>query len=101
MSAPENFDFTLERISTLIPDSDNVDYLLEISWLYDRIVRGGSNEPVIDLAFELVLPLNFVGECVSNAMECGLLSAPKRGSNGGLISNKSLKLLKQVGKHRS
>jgi hypothetical protein len=55
---------------------------------------------VIDLAYELVLPEEFVGECVSTAMENGLLTNPKRGSFGGTITPKALKMLKQVGKHR-
>ncbi len=84
----------------MTPDSDDWDYLLEISWLYDRIVKSGSQIPVIDLAYELVLPEEFVGECVSTAMENGLLTNPKRGSFGGTITSKALKMLKQVGKHR-
>ena len=66
-------DFSLERIRTLEPDSDDERYLLEISWLYHRIVLTGSQIPVIDLAYELVLPEDFIGECVSTAMELGLL----------------------------
>jgi hypothetical protein len=71
-------DFSLERIRTLEPDSDDERYLLEISWLYHRIVLTGSQIPVIDLAYELVLPEDFIGECVSTAMELGLLTNPKR-----------------------
>jgi hypothetical protein len=48
-------DFALERARSMTPDSDDWDYLLEISWLYDRIVKSGSQIPVIDLAYELVL----------------------------------------------
>jgi hypothetical protein len=54
---------------------------------------------VIDLAYELVLAEEFVGECVSTAMENRLLTNPKRGSFGGKITPKALKMLKQVGKH--
>ena len=93
-------DFALERARSMTPDSDDRDYLLEISWLYDRIVKSGSQIPVIDLAYELVLAEEFVGECVSTAMENGLLTNPKRGSFGGTITPKALKMLKQVGKHR-
>ena len=75
-------------------------YLLEISWRYDRIVKSGSHTPVIDLAYELVLAEEFVGECVSTAMENGLLTNPKRGSFGGTITPKALRMLKQAGKHR-
>ncbi len=73
-------------------------YRLEISWLYERIVKSGSHIPVIDLAYELVLSEEFVGECVSTVMENGLLTNPKRGSFGGTITPKALKMLKQVGK---
>ena len=79
-------DFALERIRALEPDSDDEQYLLEISWLYNRIVLSGSQIPVIDLAYELVLPEEFIGECVSTAMELGLLTNPKRGPFGGTIS---------------
>ncbi len=84
-------DFSLERARALKPDVDDEEYLLEIAFLYDRIVQSGSKVPVIDLAYELVLPLEFVGDCVCNAMEIGFLSAPKRGSFGGLITPKALK----------
>ncbi len=53
---------------------------------------------MIDLAYELVLTEEFVGEYVSIAMENGLLTNPKRGSFGGTITPKALKILKQVGK---
>ena len=56
---------------------------------------------MIDLAYELALPESFVGDCVSNAMHFGLIKTPQKGSNGGLISQKALKKLKQVGKHKS
>ncbi len=80
------------------PDSNDWDYLLEISWLYEGIVKSGSQIPVIDLAYELVLAEEFVGECVSTAMENGLLTNPKRGTFGGTITPKALRMLKQVGK---
>ena len=98
MTKPKNFDFALERIKSLVPDSSSEVFLLEISWLYNRIVQTGSVEPVIDLAYELVMPKDFVGECVSTAMELGLIKIPKKDSNGGLISQKALRKLKQIGK---
>jgi hypothetical protein len=93
-------DFSLERIRTLEPDSDDEQYLLEISWLYNRIVLTGSQIPVIDLAYELVLSEEFVGECVTYSMELGFLSNPKRGTFGGFITPKALRKLKQVGRLR-
>jgi len=93
-------DFALERARSMTPDSDDWDYLLEISWLYDRIVKSGSQIPVIDLAYELVLAEDFVGECVTTAMDEGLLTNPKRGTFGGKITPKALRRLKQVGKQQ-
>ena len=90
-------DFALERARLMTPDCEDWDYLLEIYWLYDRIVKSGSQIPVIDLAYELVLSVDIVGYCVSTAMENGLLTNPKRGSFGGTITKKALKMLNQSG----
>jgi hypothetical protein len=92
-------DFALERARNLAPDSDSDEYLLEIAWLYNRLVLTGSQIPVIDLAYELVLPEEFIGECVSTAMEIGFLTPPKRGTFGGKITQEALRELRQVGKH--
>ncbi len=54
-------DFSLERARAMQPDIDDEAYLLEIAWLYNRIVLTGSEIPVIDLSYELVLPQDFVG----------------------------------------
>jgi len=89
----EPMDFALERIRLLKPDSSDPRYLLEIAWLYDRIVQAGSKEPVIDLSYELVLPLEFVAECVRRAMDARLIKLPARKSNGGIISVKALRRL--------
>lgn len=78
------------------PDIENEAYLLEIAWLYNRIVLSGSTVPVIDLAYELVMPVEFVGACVSTAMEIGYIKLPARGSNGGVISKRALRKLKQI-----
>ena len=91
-------DFALERARSLAPDSDSDEYLLEIAWLYNRVVLTGSQLPVIDLAYELVLTEEFIGECVSTAMEIGFLTTPKRGTFGGKITPKALRELRQVGK---
>jgi len=94
-----SLDFALERIRGLEPDADSEEYLIEIAWLYDRIVRSGSTVPVIDLSYELVMPIDFVADCVSTAMDMRFIYLPKKGSNGGLISQKALRRLKQVGNH--
>ena len=91
-------DFALERARTLTPDSDSEEYLLEIAWLYNRVVLTGSQIPVIDLAYELVLPEEFIGECVSTAMEIDFLTTPKRGTFGGKMTSKALRRLGQAGK---
>ena len=93
-------DFALERARTLAPDCNDEQYLLEIAWLYNRVVLTGSQIPVIDLAYELVLPEEFIGECVSTAMEIGFLATPKRGTFGGKITPKALRKLRQVGKYK-
>jgi len=86
-------DFALERIRGLKPDSQSIEYLLEIAWLYDRIVQAGSQEPVIDLSYELVLPIEFVAECVRKAMDMRLIKIPAKRSNGGRISLQALRKL--------
>ena len=75
-------DFSLERIRTLESDSDDEQYLLEISWLYNRIVLTGSQIPVIELAYELFLSKEFIRECVTYSIELGFRTNPKRGTFG-------------------
>jgi hypothetical protein len=60
----------------------------------------GSQIPVIDLAYELVLSKEFVGECVTYSMELGFLTNPKPGTFGGCITPEALLELKQVGRQR-
>ena len=43
-------DLALERARTLTPDSDSEQYLLEIAWLYNRVVLTGSQIPVIEFS---------------------------------------------------
>ena len=93
-------DFALERARTLAPDCNDEQYLLEISWLYNRPVLTGTQTPILDLAYELVLSQDFIGECVTTAMDLGLITNPKRGTFGGKITPKALRKLKQVGKHK-
>ena len=92
----QKIDFALERIRSLTPNDEDEAYLLEIAWLYNRIVLSGSQIPVIDLAYELVMPVEFVGSCVSTAMEIGYIKLPAKGSNGGVISKKALRKIKQL-----
>ena len=96
MGNSKGFDFALERIRSMVADVEDDAYLLEIAWLYNRIVLSGSTEPVIDLSYELVMPKEFVGLCVSTAMDSGFIKLPAKGSNGGVISKKALRKLKQL-----
>jgi len=97
----EPIDFALTRIESLRPDSSDPEYLLEIAWLYDRIVQAGSKEPVVDLSYELVLPLEFVAECVRRSMDARLIKLPAKRSNGGRISVKALRRLKLIERQNS
>ena len=55
-------DFSLERIRTLEPDSDDEQYLLEISWLYNRIVVQRWALFCDDISF-LVIPERILPTC--------------------------------------
>jgi len=94
-----NLDFALMRARALTPNQESEEYLLEIAYLYDRIVRAGSLSPVHDLSLELVQPFDFIADCVSSAMHHRYLKNPVRGSNGGEISQIALRKLKLRGKH--
>ena len=71
------------------------EFLAEVAYLYDQIVRTGTHEPVIEMGMKLMISFEFVGEAVSLAMEERYLTAPKRGTWGGEITNKALKVLGQ------
>jgi|UniRef100_UPI00404B88CE hypothetical protein len=96
----EFFDFSLERAKMLYPDLYNDDLILEISFLYDRTVKAGSQVPVMDLAKELDWAPEEVGEVVLTAMDYKYLTNPKRGVVGATITNKALRKLKLFGKHK-
>ena len=96
----EFFDFSIERTKMLYPDLDNDELILEIAFLYDRKVKEGSQIPIIDLAKELDWAPEEVGEVVLHAMDCKYLTNPKRGVIGATITNKALRKLKLVGKHK-
>ena len=95
-----NIDFALERIRSLKPDPNDEAFLLEIAWLYNRVIQSGSMVPVIDLSYELVWPKHFVAECVRNAFECGFIVFSRNESKRAKISQKALRKLRQVGKQR-
>ena len=82
------------------PDPNDEAFLLEIAWLYNRVIQSGSMVPVIDLSYELVWPKDFVAECVRNAFECGFIVFSRNESERAKISQKALRKLRQVGKQR-
>jgi len=96
----EFFDFSIERAKMLYPDLDNDALVLEIAFLYDRTVKEGSQTPVIDLAKKLDWAPEEVGEVVLHAMDYKYLTNPKPGVIGATITNKALRKLKLVGKHK-
>ena len=71
-------------------------FLAEIAFLYDHIVKTGTQEPIIDMGMKLMIPFEQVGEMVSYAMEDGYIAAPKQGTWGGTTTQKSLSILGQV-----
>lgn len=59
------------------------------------MVKTGTHEPVIEMGMKLMIPFESVGEAVALAMEEKYLTAPKKGSWGGELTNKSRKVLGQ------
>ncbi len=92
----DSIDFTVARIKSMWGARVTPEFLAEIAFLYDHIVRTGTKEPVIDLGMKLMIPFEQVGEIVAHAIEEGFISAPKRGTWGGTITKKSLKILGQI-----
>jgi hypothetical protein len=76
--------------------SHTPEFLAEVAFLYDDIVKTGTREPIIDMGIRLFTPFEHVGEMVAYAMENGYIAAPKRGTWGGTITQKSLQILGQV-----
>jgi hypothetical protein len=71
------------------------EFLAEIAYLYDQIVRTGTHEPIIDMGMKLIISFEFVGDAVSDAMEARFITSPKKGTWGGEITNKARKVLGQ------
>jgi hypothetical protein len=91
-----HIEFSVSRIIQLWDnDWDDPKFLAEIAYLYDQMVQTGTHEPVIEVGMKLMIPFIEVGNAVSYAMEKGYISAPKKGMFGGVITNKSRKVLGQ------
>ena len=75
------------------PSSEESEFLAEIAYLYDAVVKTGTREPIIDVGMKLMIPVEKVSEAVSTSMAWGFIAGPKRGTWGGEITNKAHKYL--------
>ena len=92
----DHIEFSVSRLRILWGGNwDQPEFLAEVAYLYDQIVRTGTHEPIIDMGMKLIIPFEEVGEAVSNAMAWRYITAPKRGTFGGEITNKARKVLGQ------
>ena len=91
-----HIEFSVSRLRQIWDmDRDQPEFLAEIAYLYDQIVQTDTHEPIIEMGMKLMIPFEEVGAAVSNAMDWKYLTEPKRGSNGGAITNKARKVLGQ------
>ena len=92
----DSIHFCIARIQQLHVDAWHTpEYLAEVAFLYDHIVKTGTHEPIIDMGMKLIFPFAQVGDMVETAMSLGYISAPKKGTWGGTITKKSLRILGQ------
>ncbi len=92
----DHIEFSVSRLRILWGgDWDQPEFLAEVAYLYDQIVRTGTHEPIIDMGMKLIIPFEEVGEAVSNAMAWRYLTAPKPGTWGGAMTNKARRELGQ------
>jgi hypothetical protein len=92
----DHIEFSISRLRILWDsDWDDPQFFAEVAYLYDQIVRTGTQEPIIDMGMKLLIPFEEVGHAVSCAMEACYITAPKRGTWGGEITDKAKKVLKQ------
>jgi hypothetical protein len=91
-----HIEFSVSRLRILWGgDWDQPEFLAEVAYLYDQIVRTGTHEPIIDMGMKLIIPFEEVGNAVTNAMAWRYLTAPKPGTWGGEITNKARRELGQ------
>lgn len=76
-------------------DCEDPEFFAEVAYLYDQMVQTGTKEPIIDMGMKLIIPFAEVGHVVSQAMEARYITAPKRGSFGGSMTNKARRVLGQ------
>jgi hypothetical protein len=92
----DSIQFSVTRIRLLLDRQETPEFLAEIAFLYDHIVKTGTHEPIIELGMKLIIPFEQVGQMVETAMQYGYIAAPKRGTWGGTITRKALKVLGQL-----
>jgi hypothetical protein len=92
----KHIEFSVSRLRQIWDmDRDQPEFLAEVAYLYDQIVQTGTHEPIIEMGMKLMIPFEEVGTAVSNAMDWKYITAPKRGTFGGTITNKARKVLGQ------
>ena len=92
----DHIEFSIARLRILWDvDREDPEFFAEVAYLYDQIVKTGTHEPIIDMGMKLMIPFAEVGHVVSQAMEALYITAPKRGSFGGAMTNKARKVLGQ------
>ena len=79
----DSIEFSVIRIRNFWGSRATPEFLAEIAFLYDYIVKTGSHEPIIDMGMKLIIPFAEVGHVVSQAMEAKYITAPKRGEPVG------------------
>lgn len=91
-----HIEFSVSRLRILWNvDRDDPEFFAEVAYLYDQIVQTGTEGPIIEMGMKLMIPFSEIGYVVSQAMEARYITAPKRGTFGGSITNKARKVLKQ------
>jgi hypothetical protein len=59
----DHIEFSVSRLRILWGgDWDQPEFLAEVAYLYDQIVRTGTHEPIIDMGMKLIIPFEEVGE---------------------------------------
>ena len=92
----DSVEFSVIRIRNFWGSRATPEFLAEIAFLYDYIVKTGTHEPIIDMGMKLVIPFTEVAEIVEYAIDLGYITEPKRGSWGGTITPQSLRILRQL-----
>ena len=71
--------------------------LIHFAWMYNLIASTGTATPVYDMAVQLKVSTEEVGELVEKCLELKLLNAPKRGSNRCELSMIAVRMIGRMG----